>query len=153
MEIRDLKISTMKALIHVMKRKGVATDEVVCVLEHNFQSLPLEFIKNQFKNSRVAGCHKRYTEEMKTFSLTLYFYSPKAYRFLREKFHLPNDRTIRQWMSSFHCNVGFLEEVFEFLKQEVTEKDYLKNCALIMDAMSIRKQILWDKKMIVMLVM
>lgn len=81
---------------------------------------------------------------MKQFAHTIYFYSPKAYNFLREYFVLPNGRTIRKWLSSLNCDPGILTEVLEFLKTEVSSKKYLKNCALIVDAMSIRKQIVWD---------
>lgn len=81
---------------------------------------------------------------MKQFAHTLYFYSPKAYNFLRKYFVLPNGRTIRKWLSSLNCEPGILSEVLEFLKTEVSSKNYLKNCALIVDAMSIRKQTVWD---------
>lgn len=42
--------------------------------------------------------------------------------------------------------VGFLTEVFEFLKNKVYENDFLKNVALIFDSMSIRSHLMYDKK-------
>lgn len=99
---------------------------------------------NQHKNECVAPGRRRYSDLMKQFSHTMYFYSPKAYTFLRQYFILPNGRTIRKWLSSLDCSPGFLSEVFEFLKKEVLQQEDLKNCALIIDGMAIRKQIMWD---------
>lgn len=76
---------------------------------------------------------------MKKFSSTLYFYSQNNHRFLRIHFCLDGDKTITEWMTSFHCNVGFLNEVLDFLELEVERKDYLSECALIFDAVAIRK--------------
>lgn len=99
---------------------------------------------HQHKNSTVPAEHRRYTDVMKKFATTLYFYSPKAYNFVKEHFILPNGRTIRKWLSKTKCYPGFLTEVFQFLKEELLQKPDLKNCALIFDSMSIRKQIIWD---------
>lgn len=95
---------------------------------------------SQHRNNSVESTQKRYSGTVKEFALTLYFYSTKAYNFLRTKFHLPSSRTIRKWLASFNCKPGFLQEVFNFLKTEVEVNSHLKNCALIMDSMAIRKQ-------------
>lgn len=89
----------------------------------------------------------RYTEKMKEFSLTLYFYSPKAYKFLRKKvFCLLNPSTLRSWISKFNCLPGFFNEVFMFLKTNVQTKDFFKNVNLTFDCMSIRKQLIYDQR-------
>lgn len=107
--------------------------------------MPLELVLLQKgKDEGVHSGQRRYSPLMKQFAHTLYFYSPKAYNFLRKQFVLPNGRTIRKWLSSLNCHPGILGEVLEFLKKEVHDKPHFKNCALIMDAMSIRKQVLWD---------
>lgn len=73
----------------------------------------------------------RYTNTMKDFSKTLYFYSPKAYNYCRILFTLPHPSTIRSWMSSIQCEPGFLTEVFLFLKSEVIKNNYwLEDCCL-----------------------
>jgi len=85
----------------------------------------------------------RYTNTMKDFSKTLYFYSPKAYVYVRKLFILPYQSTIKSWISSFECESGFLTKLFSFLKLEVKDKTWLENCCLIFDSMSIRKQLIW----------
>lgn len=109
--------------------------------------LPLELVLLQKKEQEdTATGQRRYSDVMKQFAHTLYFYSPKAYAFLRKHFVLPNGRTIRKWLSSVRCEPGVLAEVLNFLKEEVETKQNLKNCCLIVDSMAIRKQTLWDNQ-------
>ena len=46
---------------------------------------------------------------MKEFAKTLFYYSPKAYKYVRMLFRLPHHSTIRSWMSTMECEPGFLE--------------------------------------------
>lgn len=101
---------------------------------------------HQLSNQKVAPSRRRYSGLMKQFAHTLYFYAPKAYNFVRKHFLLPNPRTIRRWLSTKNCCPGFLSEVLEFLKVEVIKQPCLAHCALIVDAMSIHKQIIWDQQ-------
>lgn len=49
----------------------------------------------------LKGKHtkQKYPEELKTFAITLHFYSPKGYEFVRKHFNLcfPSHPTIRNW--------------------------------------------------------
>ena len=85
-------------------------------------------------------CGRRYTDDIKEFALTLHYYSPKAYEYVRSILPLPNPSLIRKWSSSVNCEPGCLDEAFESLKVDVEEKPERKDCSLIIDAMSIRKQ-------------
>ena len=76
----------------------------------------------------------------------LYFYSPKAYQYVRSIFPLPNPSLIRKWTSSVDCEPGLLKEAFKALSDEVKQCPDKKDCCLIVDAMSIRKETVWDKK-------
>ncbi|EZA46777.1 THAP domain-containing protein [Ooceraea biroi] len=53
---------------------------------------------------------------------------------------------LRKWIGNYNCETGFLSEVFEYLETEVKQKQYLKDVALIFDAMAIRIQIVYDVK-------
>lgn len=48
---------------------------------NNFEGFSLEMLKN----SKVKATQRRNSSEMKEFALTLYFYSPRSYEFLRKK--------------------------------------------------------------------
>lgn len=83
---------------------------------------------------------------MKQFALTLYFYSPKAYKCVRTLFRLPHPSRVRAWVAKSNCEPGFLSEVIQHLKKEIEGgKTWMKDAALILDCMSIRKQIICQK--------
>lgn len=107
--------------------------------------LPLELVLLKKNEAELRNpSQRRYSPFMKQFTHTLYFYSPKAYNFLKEHFVLPNGRTIRKWLCSVNCEPGILNEIMEYLKQQVKENAHLRDCALIVDGMSIRKHVAWD---------
>ncbi len=82
--------------------------------------------------------------EVKEFALTLYYYSPKAYKYVRSIIPLPNPSLLRKWSSSVSCEPGFFKEAFTGLASEVSHDAIKKDCCLISDAMAIRKQTIWD---------
>lgn len=86
---------------------------------------------------------------MKQFASTLYFCSPKAYKYVRSElhsmFHLPHPSTIRQWTSKLKNEPGYIEKVFTYLKNNINDKPWLKDCNLVIDLIALHKQILFDK--------
>lgn len=65
------------------------------------------------------------------------------FNFSRTILNLPHISAIRNWTSSINGEPGFLQEVLMCLKKlPIVDKD----CNLVLDAMAIRKQIVWDKK-------
>lgn len=91
---------------------------------------------------------KQYSGEVRCFVLTLDFYSPKAYEYVREMFKksLPSRRTLQKWYRTVSCKPGFHEECLQTLKQKVRASQKPVFCSLMMDEMSIRKNIHWDGK-------
>lgn len=146
MKRKSAKITTMKDLIRHLKENNKCTTDVQDVLLNNFEGFSLELFNNELQNSKVSNNHKSYTDEMKNFAMTLHFYSPKYYTFVRKNLCLPHPATIRRWLSSANCEVGYLQEVFQYLENECKKHDYLRDLALIFDSMSIRSQIIFDKK-------
>ena len=89
---------------------------------------------------------RRYDDQVKEFALTLYFYSPKAYKYVRSIIPLPNPSSLRKLTSSVNCEPGFFEEAFNALASEVTRDVINKDCCMIIDAMAIRKQTIYEPK-------
>lgn len=87
-----------------------------------------------------VGKTTKYDAEIRKFALTLHFYSPKGYNYVRRCWDklLPHPGTLRKWCCSVNCAPGFSEEVLSFLKQK-SEKPI---CNLVMDEMSIRQQLI-----------
>ena len=88
----------------------------------------------------------RYSEEIKQFAMTLHYYSPKAYDFVRKLLTLPHPSSIRAWAASVDCNPGYLIDVMKCLGSEVEKKPWMSDVALIVDAMALHKGIIWDPK-------
>jgi len=89
-----------------------------------------------------------YSPKLRSFALTLYFYSPHAYRYVRKVFKdtcLPHPRTIEKWLKTIDGRPGFTSEAFSALETRTKlrpEKQLV--CVLMMDEVAIRQQIVWD---------
>ena len=57
---------------------------------------------------------------------------------------MPNQSLIKKWSSSFKSEPGFMVEAFTSLSDMISASPINKDCCLIIDAMSIQKQILSD---------
>ena len=88
---------------------------------------------------------------IRIFACTLYFISPKAYKYVREIFasSLPHPTTIRQWISSIKVTPGICIPALQVLKGKVNEaqkKGSQGLCNFVMDDMYLRKQMFFDGK-------
>lgn len=73
------------------------------MLEDNFGGFPLTLLWHERKSKMLHKKGVIYTGGMKIFAKTLFFYSPKAYKYVRKLFTLPHPSTIRKWLSSIEC--------------------------------------------------
>ena len=67
----------------------------------------------------------------------------RASNFKRKIFSLPAPSSLRNWLLSVNAEPGFFKEVFEAMKMF---PNLDKDCTLMVDGMSIRKQLIWDTK-------
>ena len=137
------KVKTMHEVIKVLEEKSLISLKEAAGLQSTFENTHLQFLYN-FKNLKTSPSRRRYSDEIKEFALTLHFYSPKAYKYARRIIPLPNKSLIRKWSTSFKCDPGFIEEAFTSLSNLISGSPINKDCCLVIDAMSIRKQTLWD---------
>lgn len=49
-------------------------------------------------------------------TITLHYYSAKAYEFVREKIKLPHVATLRKWMAHYNCDPDFLQSPYIYKK-------------------------------------
>lgn len=143
---REERLTSIQSILQSLKSNNYSTDGLENVLNNNFNDFSLDLLRNELKNNQLSPYGRRYSASIRQFALTLYFYSKRAYEFLRSKLSLPHSSLMRQWLSNYNIEPGFISEVFTYLKDEACKKDYLKDVALIFDAMAIRKRIVYDKK-------
>lgn len=93
----------------------------------------------------------QHDEDVRAFALTLHYYSPRGYNYVREKFdkHLPHVATIRKWYSAAGTTSepGFcrynLSSLAKLAKEHSANGSQLM-CSLIFDEMAIRKHLQWS---------
>ncbi|KMQ85163.1 thap domain-containing protein 9-like protein [Lasius niger] len=105
--------------------------------------------KRQWKcqqNKKQGISKAKYPAALRSFAMTLHFYSPKAYEFVRQKFckALPDPNTLRSWYSSIDGTPGFTFESFEALKKKVVASKKSNKKVLVtfmLDEISIKKSL------------
>ena len=103
------------------------------ILENKFSGITKELVRSEITNNSRLPRGKRYSDELIKFALTLHFYSPRAYEFMRSAFSLPAPSSIANWTSSVQCEPGFFSDVFLSLKEMASKDDNYKDCALMFD--------------------
>jgi len=143
LKTRDNKIKYLEDRLKEAEEKGDAMKIIEDALNQYVSQEKRELFWNELRNN--ASTKKTYSENIKEFAMTMYYYNPKAYDFLREKLTLPHSATLRQWMVKCNCNPGFLQESFTYLEIAIKEKNYLRNVSLVFDSMAIRSQMVFDE--------
>ena len=88
----------------------------------------------------------RYSEITKQFAMTLHYYSPKAYEFVRKILKPPYSSSIKHWAALVDCEPGYLTNVIQAIGKLAERKVWMKDVVLIVNAMSIHKMTMYDKK-------
>ena len=140
------KQQTMADIIHELQQKLILTPEDAENMHAQFDEIQLSIFKDTKNNVSCAPCGRRYSDAVKEFATTLNYYSPKAYQYVRSILPLPHPSLIRKWSSILECEPGFIKEAFESLQKYAMSCPEKKDCFLLIDAMSTRKQMLWDPK-------
>jgi hypothetical protein len=111
----------------------------------------LEQILERIQSQKNRPTTAQFPPEIRVFASTLQFYSTKAYEYVRKTFSnaLPHITTVRKWFSNIEGAPGFSAQAFNVLKEKVEEgKAHNKSVfvALMLDDMSVKKQIEYDSK-------
>ena len=142
------RITTIQNIITTLKERGLLSRGCEHILER-FSGAPRQLLERSLNEK--PGKNATYPDELKSFAITLQFYSTNAYNFVRETFKLalPHPSVIRRWYSSIPGSPGFTQSAFLALKHRVDEaesKGRKVMIALMSDEMSIRKHVQWDGK-------
>lgn len=137
---KETKIIQLSELISDLKRRKLIDSENGDLLTNSFGSTILDLVRNEFANHNrnKSGC--RYSETVKQFALTLFYYSPQAYEFCRTTLSLPHPSSIRNWLSNVEADPGFLINVIEAAAKS-EEREY----CLVVDSMALHKQTIYNQ--------
>ena len=144
------KVNTLADVVSKLQEENLINNDCAAILETTFSGVPCELMKRLMtqKEKKNPGA---YPPELRSFAMTLKFYSAKAYNYVRKSFDLglPCASVIRSWYSSMDGEPGFTKDAMAALKAKVlaAKSDGQEVvCALMLDEMAIRKHVEWDGK-------
>ena len=144
------KVKTLADVVSELKEKNLINSDCAAILETTFSGVPSELMKRLMtqKEKKNPGA---YPPELRSFAMTLKFYSAKAYNYVRKSFDLglPCASVIRSWYSSMNGEPGFTKDAMTAMKAKVlaAKRDGQEVvCSLMLDEMAIRKHVEWDGK-------
>lgn len=101
-------------------------------------SVRKNFIDSQLRNFDRATSGRRWTEEDKSFALSMYKRSPRLYRYLAAYFQLPSTRTLKGILSKIPFSTGISTTLLQQVKLKIADMSELdKCCSLIFDEISL----------------
>lgn len=141
------QVQNMVELVDLLKQKNLIAQELGEIITENFGKNAELFKRLLAKNKGNSG-PKKYGECLRSFALTLNFFSPRAYCFVRDYFNkiLPHPKTLSKWYSSISGQPGFTTEALNMLRLKAESSETPIFCSLVMDEIAIRKHIEWDGK-------
>jgi len=79
---QNTSLTNLKNLLKDFRKKNLLENDTEQILE-KFEGTNLELFENLIKNKRLKATGRRYSKAIKEFSLTLHYYSTKAYEYAR----------------------------------------------------------------------
>ncbi|XP_049779106.1 THAP domain-containing protein 1-like [Schistocerca cancellata] len=115
-ERQEEKIKCLKELVTDLQAKNLISERTAGLIEETFSDVSVELFRRMFSSKNTE-----YSEKLKSFSLTLYFYSPCAYEYVRKSLDLalPHPNTLRCWYNSVDGKPGFTAEAFSAISERV----------------------------------
>ncbi|VEN56934.1 unnamed protein product [Callosobruchus maculatus] len=142
--VRRLKKRTndLQSVIDILRKKALITENAEVAMKASLSGAAGDVVNRLLRGSSK----QQYPPALRSFALTLHFYSPKAYSFVRKFFNnsLPHPATISKWYRNIDGFPGWCEEALNALKIKAQDDDRKILCNLVFDEMSIRKQNLED---------
>ncbi|VEN44792.1 unnamed protein product [Callosobruchus maculatus] len=138
------RVSTLNGLINLLKKKSYISESSEDLLKASLSGSSLKIFERLLKGPST----QKYDPALRSFALTLSFYSPRAYNFVRSTFNksLPHLSTLSKWYRSVDGSPGFTQESLLALKlknEYALSQNKSVYCNLVLDEMSIRRQVEW----------
>ena len=138
------KVESLGDIIKKLKDNHLISSNCEEALHSTLSVVPLQIFQ-QMQSTSKSGKGVKYPPIIRSFALTLQFYSTKAYDFVRKTFNLAllHRAQIRKWYSKIPADPGFTEPAFQALSAKVKvakEKGRTVLCSLILDEMAITKR-------------
>ncbi|KAH9500085.1 hypothetical protein Btru_076573 [Bulinus truncatus] len=132
-DIRTLK-ETTKRVHFTFKQKKHSNSETKKTMHQTFQWNYLKSLRQNIPRNKKFRIHSA-------------FLWAEGLTILRKKIPLPHPSSIRRWMMNIDSSPGFSAQAIDYLKNKQIGYSNYEKCSLIIDGMSIKKQIEWDNRL------
>lgn len=139
--IETLTTHTHTAIRSLKNKNLMSLDELEII--ENFSEWNKNLLNRQIRKVKKLKVPRLYAPELRRFALTLHYYSPRAYNYVRQKLNncLPHAKTLSTWYTSIKGEPGINSESLELIKQRIKNSSYQLIGALMFDEMAIRQHI------------
>lgn len=125
------KNSSLKNIVNLLKKKQTVDETVLIDLSRNIEIAEVfngMYVKNKKQRKKPFS---KYPPGARKFALTLHFYSPAAYKYVRKMFNtcLPHPHTLYEWYRSVDAEPGFCAETLNRLEAKAKESKKKILCA------------------------
>ena len=146
-EIKKLNKRNDSFKRRLQKAKNLSTNSSFQNALGKFKTLAALFTVMQFREVNKPKMGRRFTQDEKIMSLSLYKLGPRAYRWLSKIFVLPSPVTISRMVSKAGLQPGINEKIFNNLKEKCLKmKREEKLCVLIFDEMALKPHFDFNRK-------
>lgn len=139
------RIANLTNILTSLKKKRFLDPQQLDTLQ-NIGIFNKQLLQRQSNKINNTAVRQKYEPELRAFALTLHFYSPRAYIFVRRKFNtcLPHPKTICKWYKSINGEPGFNREALQSIKEHAKVVNFPLFGVLIFDEVAIRRHIEYD---------
>lgn len=140
------RVASLKVIIKELEKKCLITTEDADILK-KIGVLNKEIVQRQYLKHKTGKLvKKKYSQELRSFALTLNFYSTKAYKYVRDTFStcLPSLSTLTKWYKTINGRPGFTQEAFNALKARAESSKEELLYTLVFDEMKIKRKVEYE---------
>ena len=140
------RLKSATDVINDLRKKDLLSLQAAENISASFSGPALELVTRCLQKKSGSSVQP-YPTQLKSFALTLQFYSARAYDYVRTVFGncLPHPRTLSTWYQCVNGNPGFSDDVFAALQARARSSDNgTLLCSFMMDEVAIRKQLDFD---------
>lgn len=87
LKVNDKKAEMLNSVLNKLKQRNFIDDTQYATL-HTFGKANLELLRRQCCKYANTPMSKQYSAELRALALTLHYYSPRAYQYVRNMFHV-----------------------------------------------------------------
>ena len=141
------RIQRLRKALNMKKKKSSNIDKhtILEALETMLPQNVASFIALQIDLHQKKNKGQRYSPEMKSFALSLYYVSGKAYKLLQKFFKLPSKSSLMKWIAAFPTAPELTPAAKAVLAKKVQlMSESSKLCTITMDEMALKANLLYD---------